>query len=71
DHHAPSDSHHASDNSNHEEKHTDQHDVPIKEAPLEMLIPFLAVSVMLIVLGLYSGEIVTNIIHFAIPAGII
>ncbi|MBF0469659.1 MAG: monovalent cation/H+ antiporter subunit D family protein, partial [Desulfamplus sp.] len=71
DHHAPSDSHHSSGISSHDDKHTDQHDVAIKEAPLEMLIPFLAVSVMLVVLGLYSGEIVTNIIHFAIPAGII
>jgi len=47
-----------------------QHNEVIKEAPLEMLIPFLAVSLLLVALGLYSGEIVTNIIHFAIPAGI-
>ncbi len=36
-----------------------------------MLIPFLGVCVLLVILGLYSGSIVTNIIHFAIPAGII
>ncbi len=43
----------------------------IKEAPLDMLVPFVFVSVMLVVLGLYSGKIVTNIIQFAIPAGVI
>ena len=43
----------------------------IKEAPLDMLIPFLIASMTLIVLGLYSGQIVTNIIQFAIPTGVI
>ena len=42
-----------------------------KEAPLDMLIPFLIASMTLIVLGLYSGKIVTNIIQFAIPTGVI
>ncbi|MDY0376414.1 MAG: proton-conducting transporter membrane subunit [Desulfobacterium sp.] len=45
--------------------------VGIKEAPMIMLLPFLAVSFLLIVLGVYSGRIVTNIIYFAIPGGII
>ncbi|MCP4114046.1 MAG: monovalent cation/H+ antiporter subunit D family protein [Desulfobacteraceae bacterium] len=45
--------------------------VVIQEAPMAMLVPFLFVSIMLLVLGLYSGRIVTNIIHFAIPAGVI
>jgi multicomponent Na+:H+ antiporter subunit D len=43
----------------------------IKEAPLDMLIPFLIASMTLIALGLYSGTIVTNIIQFAIPTGVI
>jgi multicomponent Na+:H+ antiporter subunit D len=43
----------------------------IKEAPLDMLVPFLIASMTLIVLGLYSGTIVTNIIQFAIPTGVI
>ncbi len=47
------------------------HGVLINEAPLSMLLPFIGVCVLLVVLGLYSGSIVTNIIHFAIPAGII
>ena len=45
--------------------------VAIKEAPLPMLLPFLGVCVLLVILGLYSGTIVTNIIDFAIPTGII
>lgn len=43
----------------------------IKEAPMNMLLPFLAMSFLLLVLGVYSGWIVTNIIYFAIPGGII
>ncbi|MFO7883336.1 MAG: proton-conducting transporter membrane subunit [Desulfobacteraceae bacterium] len=43
----------------------------VREAPLVMLIPFLMVSGMLLVLGVYSGTIVTNILQFAIPTGII
>ncbi len=43
----------------------------IQEAPLDMLIPFLIAAMTLIVLGLYSGTIVTNIIQFAIPTGVI
>lgn len=43
----------------------------LKEAPLTMLLPFIIVSMTLIALGLYSGTIVTNIIQFAIPTGVI
>ncbi|SLM28937.1 NADH-quinone oxidoreductase subunit N [Desulfamplus magnetovallimortis] len=53
---------------------SDSHDhgaIVIKEPPLPMLVPFLGVCVLLLILGLYSGSIVNNIIHFAIPAGII
>ena len=38
---------------------------------MTMLLPFLAVSLLLIVLGVYSGRIVTNIIYFVIPGGVI
>ena len=51
--------------------HTHVGALTIKEAPLGMLIPFLIASLTLIVLGLYSGTIVTNIIQFAIPTGVI
>lgn len=39
----------------------------VREAPLEMLIPLLTTAVLLIVLGLYSGQIVTEVIHQVIP----
>ncbi|GAB6176319.1 monovalent cation/H+ antiporter subunit D family protein [Desulfobaculum senezii] len=43
---------------------------PIKDAPWSMVVPLLLVAVGLIVLGLYSGDIVTRVIDFAIPANI-
>jgi multicomponent Na+:H+ antiporter subunit D len=43
----------------------------LNEAPLEMVGALLFVAGMLVVLGLWTGEIVTRIIHFAIPAGIV
>ncbi|MBF0229529.1 MAG: monovalent cation/H+ antiporter subunit D family protein [Desulfamplus sp.] len=57
----------------HHDEHyeTTKHNGVVKEAPLEMLIPFIAVSIMLVILGLYSGTIVANIIDFVIPAAII
>jgi multicomponent Na+:H+ antiporter subunit D len=42
----------------------------INEAPVTMLVSLLAAAAGLILLGLYSGEIVTNIIDYAIPAQI-
>ena len=42
----------------------------INDAPWGMVVPMLAVAAGLIVLGLYSGDIVTRIIDFAIPASI-
>jgi len=44
---------------------------PIREAPLGMLLPLLFTAVLLIVLGIFTGDIVTKIIQFAIPAGIV
>lgn len=44
--------------------------VAINEAPLTMLIPFFIVALSLILLGVYSGDIVSNIINQFIPAGI-
>ena len=46
-------------------------DTQIKEAPLSMLVPLMVVAVGLIVLGIYTGDIVTHIIQFAIPAQIV
>ena len=41
--------------------------VAVEEAPLTMLAPLLLVAIGLVVLGLYSGDIVTSIIRYAIP----
>jgi len=41
--------------------------IAMKEAPLGMLVPLMVVAMLLIVLGVYTGDIVTNIIYFAIP----
>ncbi len=42
----------------------------VAEAPLSMLVPLLLVAVSLVVIGIYSGEIVTTIIQHAVPEGI-
>jgi multicomponent Na+:H+ antiporter subunit D len=47
--------------------HTNHSD-SIAEAPLDMLVPLVATAVLLIVLGIYSGEIVTRVIEYAIPS---
>lgn len=44
---------------------------PIDEAPLDMLVPLLIVAVGLVAIGIYSGDIVTHVIRFAIPEGIL
>ncbi len=52
------------------DSHDHDHEEAINEAPLSMLIPLLITAASLIVLGIYSGDIVTKIIQLAIPAGI-
>jgi multicomponent Na+:H+ antiporter subunit D len=47
------------------------HAEPINEAPLSMLVPLLIIAFGLIIVGLYTGDMVTYIIRFAIPAGIV
>jgi len=42
----------------------------IDEAPFSMLLPLIIVALCLIVIGLYSGDIVTNIIRHSVPAGL-
>lgn len=58
----PFDSHHHS----HETEESS-----LDEAPAGMLVPLMIVAVLLIVLGIYTGDIVTNIIQFAVPEHII
>jgi len=43
----------------------------MNEAPLDMLIPLLLVAAGLVAMGIYAGDIVTHVIRFAIPAGIV
>jgi multicomponent Na+:H+ antiporter subunit D len=52
--------------------HGHEHHVePMAEAPLSMLVPLFIVAAGLIVVGLYTGDIVNKIIEFAIPKGIV
>ena len=44
----------------------EQEETALNEAPAGMVASLLIAAVMLIVLGVYSGDIVTNIIQFAI-----
>jgi multicomponent Na+:H+ antiporter subunit D len=46
------------------------HGAKVEEAPWSMLAPLLLVAVGLIVVGIYSGTIVENVIRLAIPAGV-
>jgi len=43
----------------------------IDEAPISMLVPLIIVALCLIVIGLYSGDIVTNIIQHSVPTGLL
>jgi multicomponent Na+:H+ antiporter subunit D len=45
--------------------------ITIDEAPFSMLMPLIIVALSLIVVGLYSGDIVTNIIQHSLPAGLL
>ena len=49
----------------------DHHPEPMNEAPLSMVLPLLVVAAGLILVGLYTGDIVDYIIRFAIPKGLI
>jgi len=44
---------------------------PMDEAPLTMVVPLLIVAVILILVGLYTVDIVNHIIKFAIPEGLV
>lgn len=42
----------------------------IAEAPLDMLVPLIATAALLLLLGIFSGEIVTRVIYHAIPVAV-
>ena len=46
------------------------HAEPMAEAPLTMLLPLLIVAAGLVLVGIYTGDIVNQIIQFAIPTGL-
>ncbi len=48
----------------------EHHSEPMAEAPLTMLVPLLIVAVGLVLVGIYTGDIVNQIIRFAIPKGL-
>jgi len=50
--------------------HGHQHKVAVAEAPLTMLIPMVLTAISLIVIGLYTNEIVTGIVQWTIPKGL-
>ncbi len=53
-----------------EQSHHHQPKISVKEAPLSMVVPLVVVAMSLIFLGLYTNEIVTNLIDFVIPKGL-
>ncbi len=52
--------------------HNEAHSIiSLDEAPLSMLIPMIAIAVSIILVGFFSGNIVKNVIDFAIPPSLI
>jgi multicomponent Na+:H+ antiporter subunit D len=56
---------------NHHNKSHGNRKPGLTEAPWDMLIPLFVVVMLLLVLGIFTGDIVTKIIQFAMPTGII
>jgi multicomponent Na+:H+ antiporter subunit D len=59
------------DHHGHGHDHHSKPPAPMDEAPLSMLVPLLIVAAGLVVVGLYTGDIVEHIVHFAIPKGLV
>jgi multicomponent Na+:H+ antiporter subunit D len=49
----------------------DAEKIAVDEAPFSMLLPLIIAAVGLIVIGIYSGDIVTSIISHSVPAGLL
>jgi multicomponent Na+:H+ antiporter subunit D len=49
----------------------EHHSEPMAEAPLTMLVPLLIVAAGLVLVGIYTGDIVNRIIQFAIPEALV
>jgi multicomponent Na+:H+ antiporter subunit D len=57
--------------SDHHKVHHEDRRSSFFEAPVSMLVPLLMVAGLLLVLGMLTGDVVSNIIQFAIPNGIL
>jgi len=44
--------------------------IVVSEAPFTMLVPLLVAAIGLIIIGVYSGSIITNIIQYSLPPGL-
>ena len=42
----------------------------IDEAPLSMLIPIWIMAIGIVLLGIFSGMIITTVLHYAVPTGL-
>ena len=49
----------------------EHHSEPMAEAPLTMLVPLMIVAGGLVLVGIYTGDIVNQIIQFAIPKALV
>ncbi|MBW1641240.1 MAG: monovalent cation/H+ antiporter subunit D family protein, partial [Deltaproteobacteria bacterium] len=56
---------------NHHDAHHKDEEIHVSEVPWDMLVPLLMAAILLLALGIFTGHIVTTIIQFAIPTGII
>jgi multicomponent Na+:H+ antiporter subunit D len=46
------------------------HNPPAGEAPLSMLLPAIFLALAIVLIGIFNQYILTNVIHFAVPAGL-
>lgn len=63
---------HGAEELGHVEVHASSHghaEIVMNEAPLSMLIPILIMAALILILGPFSGKIISSVIQFAIPVG--
>ena len=51
-------------------EHGTGHEIHVEEAPMSMLVPLVGVAASLLVVGVYTREIILNIVRHAVPAGL-
>lgn len=45
-------------------------EIVVSDAPITMMIPMVLVAISLILIGIFTNQIVTNLVHWTIPAGL-